>query len=528
MSGVSSSAINKTAIPESQTPTANSSKFGTALNATPQKISSNTQESPTSKVDPKAELYPQFDGTMKRLSPRKAAAENKIILRGIPVPRFTSQEAMTKHRTKQQLLDIGMDKHTSYIIDDFKTKDIKIGYAQKRVGTSHGDLVSGRINAEFYGVVKIVKMNNKVENKAGVDNIAVLKSLNYIIEDQCKIQKKDRKNVDLSDVSVNMSFGSDYKEVNASPYAIEERKLNIALVAEITERGGQVFIPAGNEYYNAEAEKYKETFIADGSNEIIGQDNSSSPKPMSGYKNLGERDGKDVRSERPIDPSSASRILPSEMITRVAKNGDIEFKDKYNKETGWTKLVDAKNTVPLKTPDTSIERMDFELESKIPTSKVTANDFTKFRKWCADLKKASTLSKEAIRDVTTAEYFKRFGESPVISLQEVITYLKLKSGDTSYEAISGNIPDGLSAKDTYVSFTALNTGNLIWDTNDLKYFVQDKNNKLKAVERDVTRVIGTSYAAPTALIKSVGEQHEIVTKVIKSRSEPNARTKITP
>jgi hypothetical protein len=522
MSGVSSSAIKKTASSELKTSTVDNSKFGTAIIAQPLKLVSNTLKSLALKASPAKEpalKLPPPQLPVKNTSPIQPVISDMIEIDGVKVPRFMPQETLRYH-TEAELNDLGLDNVRSYVLDSYSIKDEIVGYGDNRVVVDHGDFTSNLERIQFHGKVAINKVDlSKAEYKDNTGDIGeiISKGLETVINAEMEIQNKSRKNLNLSKIIINISLGSDGKEY----------KRLTALMAEITSRGGQISLSAGNPFFATEAKHAIGTLIVDGTDDLIGGKISKDSIPSAIYNNQGSINGKDTRHSRKIHPSSDLRVAPSILSTRRAGNGDIEFKD-INNPTGWTKIIDAKDTkkVPI---DPHSSKQGFQGEK--PSHLITLSDYKSFSKWWHKKTSDGKQESPSIKSEVRAELKRRFGDKAMISIEEYLNYCRVAPSGfdlTNYKEIMGSIPNGLSVKDVYFSYEKMYVDDIEPHKNILPYYVIDKHNKLKFIEQEANISTGTSWAAPVAGAQNMIAQLEYVRKVKQSRNMPNTRTKTSP
>jgi hypothetical protein len=477
MSGVSSSSINKTALPETTTTTANSSTFGTALNATPQKIAPSTKT--------------------------KIKTENTVTINGVTMPRQPTQQGMATYYTNEQASSL-LKKIPlkTYVPDNYKNNDILVGYdaSGNAISTSHGAMASSTSNSIFHGKSKIEKLDISSADGRSYDFNKLLEAFQFIVHQEAKLQGKTTNTVDLSHVAVNISLGHECMALSEFTKAIKA----------ITDRGGHVYQSAGNEKYNTHASSHKNITVVDATDDVIGGTISLNPKCSIAETNLCETPDK-----RNLDPSSSNIKAAQILITRVTKDGGVERKDK-NSITGWMPFIDKSETeinklFPLK-----------EFEGSTPSSVITIPQLNSFFTFKNNLHKNNPtyLKDPIVMNKVDAEIMAeaklRFGNNAVVPIQVFGLSMGWSLENGVENKLSVTLPNGVNKEDILVPFDrgflkSKNIGSIKQpvysgynlETAEIPYYILDKSNKLKLIPpANVAMNDGTSWATPYALAET--------------------------
>ena len=451
--------------------------------------------------------------TVKAGNATPKTGRNRVVVDGVSIPRFQPQEAISKRYTEADLkrLDINANNTRIYVIDDFVNAYVPAGAGPTAVKTPHGEVVAGIITATLRGKGQVTRLNLGVAGKEEWDKAKMEPLIRQVIAAEAKRQNKTPSTVDLSSVTINLSYA----------FGGPEAPLEARAVAAFTARGGAFFVGAGNFFYNEAAARFKNSNLVDGSNTLIGGNIPKIQTPWSSYENGGVSDsGKDVRASRKLEPSSRSIIAPSNLITRVV-NGAIEFRDSMS-PTGWSELVSSSRTKAAPTPTTTSDGLiGFK-----PQKYVTVEQARK----CRDLE--SKANEEAIKNAKSIESrgvsglpaaaltelknkvaaLRRalIGDKPIMSIDQYLKFTGDAPDSRFYQQVIASIPEGMTSKDVMVSAAQVLNGKEAHEFQ-LQYFVLNANTgRLQTIQPLINMTNGTSWATPAAAASHAIWQREQV------------------
>jgi hypothetical protein len=445
-----------------------------------------------------------------------SAKQAQVVVDGVSVPRFQPQEAISKRYTEADLTKLGINASNTriYVIDDFVNADTYMGGGPKAVFATHGDVTAGIVSAALKGKGEVTRVNVAEKGKSSWNDQAFVKQINQIIAAEAKRQNKTIATVDLSQVTISVSYK--FSE------AMSQMKDISAAVSAFTARGGHFFSAAGNGSYTAAGAALKNTNIVDGSSVRIGQNIPTVQKPWSEYQNGAlDANGNDVRSQRALDPSSQSIIAPSKLETRIEK-GSIEFRDDSNPK-GWSKLVDASRTTSIPIPALATDGLVGLKPQKFVTGK-QLKDFQewKFKTHKEAIKNAQDKNAETSMDLTPAELSvvdqkvaaerkRLIGDQPLMTLNEYLKFTGSGPDSMLYQQALASIPKGTTQNQVLVSAARVLDGDNK-SPLQLQYFILDKKTGLQAIQHNLLTAIsnGTSWATPAAAASHAIWQREQV------------------
>jgi hypothetical protein len=457
--------------------------------------SAKNQSNILASVDFKNKIIPS-----KIAIPIQKIDSGEIIVDGVVTSRFPTQASLAKTYSAKDLDRLGINKRNThiYVIDNFIEQPMPVGYGPKARKVSHGEVVTNIIENILHGKAEVNRVDiDAAEKASSVKDFDVKpKLIMDIIQIEAKKQGKTKETVDLSHVSINLSQGNSCsKNCNYPDFQ--------KAVDSFTQKGGRIFIAAGNEYYSGYAAFLKNISVVDGSSEYIGGTISQNPSPWAAYNNQALTDGKDTRLNRQMDKSSQSIIAPSVIKTRIDKSGNVELQNSSS-PTGYSKFIVASRSIAAP----SVEMFTAGIEGTTPKRGVMAKDVEGFLKWRKDFvdSKSDIFRDEDYKKISD-EYIRVFGQNPVITLDEYEKYavknpeiIKPNHAFRFHQIILASLPNKLRMKEIFVPVYQVLPSNE-FDSNiaNLQYFFKEKDGRLKSIPHAVENVTnGTSWATPFA------------------------------